>query len=115
VDSIRDAGGVIQKQDDAVATLQSTEDGDVRPAADPAAIERELRGRLYQELDLLAFAFEMEAAEAIERGADEEAARTQQTRLGIRLAQRLVGAVPAPEVDRRLERWRAAYLKKFPL
>jgi hypothetical protein len=115
VDSIRDADGIIERQEDAIATLQSTEVGHVRSAADPSAIEREVRGRLYQELDLLAFAFEMEAAEAIERGADEEAARTQQTRLGIRLAQRLVGAVPAPEVDRRLERWRAAYLKKFPL
>jgi len=79
-----------------------------------AALEERLRGRLYQELDLLAFALEMEAAEALERGREEEAARAQQTRLGIRLAQRLVGAVSAPEVDRRLDRWRSVYLKKFP-
>ncbi len=82
--------------------------------ADAAALEREVRGRLYQELDLLAFALEMEAAEQVSEGRDEDAGRTQQTRLGIRLAQRLVGGVPAPEVDRRLDRWRAQYLAKFP-
>ncbi len=87
------------------------------PAAGPpeaAALEREIRGRLYQELDLLAYAFEMEAAQEVVAGCDEDAARTQQTRLGIRLAQRLVGGVPAPEVDRRLEQWRAQYRAKFP-
>ncbi len=115
MDASREAGGSIERGGDAVATLRSAGAEDPRPAPDPAALEREIRGRLFQELDLLAFAFEMEAAEAIARGADEEAARTQQTRLGIRLAQRLVGAVPAPEVDRRLERWRATYLDKFPL
>lgn len=77
-------------------------------------LEEHLRGRLYQELDLLAYAFEMEAAEAADAGRIDEAARAQQTRLGIRLAQRLVGAVPAPEVDRRLTHWRAAYEAKFP-
>ncbi len=81
---------------------------------DAHAIERELRGRLYQELDLLAYALEMEAAREVEEGRDEDAARTQQTRLGIRLAQRLVGGVPAPEVDRRLDTWRTEYLSKFP-
>lgn len=81
---------------------------------DAGAIEREIRARLYQELDLLAYALEMEAAEEVEEGRDDAAARTQQTRLGIRLAQRLVGGVAAPEVDRRLDRWREQYLAKFP-
>ena len=85
------------------------------PAPDAAALERELRGRLYQELDLLAYAFEMEAAQQVAAGEDDEAGRTQQTRLGIRLAQRLVGGVPAPEVDRRLDQWRAEYRAKFPI
>ena len=76
--------------------------------------EHELRGQLYQELDLLSYALEMEAAEALQQG-DEDLARTHQlTRLGIRLAQRLVGGVSAPEVDRRLDRRRAEYLAKFP-
>ncbi len=82
--------------------------------ADAAALEREIRGRLYQELDLLAYALEMEAAQAVVAGCDDDAARTQQTRLGIRLAQRLVGGVPAPEVDRRLDRGRTQYRAKFP-
>ncbi len=81
---------------------------------DADTLEREIRGRLYQELDLLAYALEMEAAQQVTEGRDEDAARTQQTRLGIRLAQRLVGGVPAPEVDRRLEHWRAEYRAKFP-
>ncbi len=81
---------------------------------DAVALEREIRGRLYQELDLLAYAFEMEAAQEVVAGRDDDAARTQQTRLGIRLAQRLVGGAPAPEVDRRLERWRQQYRAKFP-
>lgn len=82
--------------------------------ADTEQIEREARGRLYQELDVLAFALEMEAAEALEKGDEAAAGRAQQTRLGIRLAQRLVGGIPAPEVDRRLDRWRSTYLAKFP-
>ena len=49
----------------------------------------------------------------VAEGRDDDAGRTQQTRLGIRLAQRLVGGVPAPEVDRRLDAWRAEYLSKF--
>lgn len=82
--------------------------------ADGDAVERRLRGLLYQELDLLAFALEMEASEALERGDADAAARAQQTRLGIRLAQRLVGAVPTPEVELRLRRRRQAYQAKFP-
>jgi hypothetical protein len=77
-------------------------------------VESALRGDLYQELDLLAFALEMECAEAIEAGRETEAARAQQTRLGVRLAQRLVGSVPAPEIMDRLQRWRPRYIEKFP-
>ncbi len=102
----------------AQTTTQTTisESAEGRPSAPPDAdaLERALRGRLYQELDLLAYAFEMEAAQQVTEGCDEDAARTQQTRLGIRLAQRLVGGVPAPEVDRRLDRWREQYRGKFP-
>ncbi len=93
--------------------LDSTEPAAPAPA-DAAALERAVRGRLYQELDLLAFALEMEAAEQVSEGRDDDAARTQQERLGIRLAQRLVGGVPAPEVDRRLDHWREQYQAKFP-
>lgn len=92
---------------DALALLESVR-------IDRAAVERAVRGHLYQELDLLAYALEMEAAQQIDDGHDDDAARTQQTRLGIRLAARLVGGVPAPEVERRLERWREAYRAKFP-
>jgi hypothetical protein len=84
------------------------------PNTEAKSKEHELRGRLYHELDLLAFALEMEASEALGRGDEPAAVRAQQTRLGVRLAQRLVGGVPAPEVDRRLERWRRAYLSRFP-
>lgn len=84
------------------------------PELETAAVEAALRGRLFQELDLLAYAMEMEASEALVRGDEAEAGRAQQTRLGIRLAQRLVGAVPAPEIELRLQRWRERYLAKFP-
>ncbi len=95
-------------------TVPASPDGRPSETPDAAALEREIRGRLYQELDLLAYAFEMEAAQQVAAGEDDDAARTQQTRLGIRLAQRLVGGVPAPEVDRRLDQWRAQYRAKFP-
>lgn len=84
------------------------------PELETEAVEAVLRGRLFQELDLLAYALEMEASEALLRGDEAEAGRAQQTRLGIRLAQRLVGAVPAPEIELRLQRWRERYLAKFP-
>jgi len=108
------------------ATTRTFEPTSVEPAetevvpVEPAValdlhdIEGRMRGRLFQELDLLAYALEMEAAESIERGDDAAADRAQQTRLGIRLAQRLVGAVSSPEVDRRLDRWRTSYRAKFP-
>ncbi len=98
----------------AQATAVPTATADRPAAPNAAALERDIRGRLFQEHDLLAFALEMEAAEQVSEGRDEAAARTQQTRLGIRLAQRLVGGVPAPEVDRRLDHWRTRYRAKFP-
>jgi hypothetical protein len=68
-----------------------------------------LRGCLFTDLDRLAFALEMEAAELLERGAEAEAGRVQEQRLGVRLAQRLVAGVWAGEVDGRLQRWAAEY------
>lgn len=101
---------------DVGASVTATEPPDhaLRPATGRAEIEAALRGRLFEELDLLAFAFEMEADEALAAGDEAAAERAQQTRLGIRLAQRLVGAVSAPEVDRRLARWREEYRARFP-
>lgn len=86
----------------------------VRTRVDTDEIETRVRGHLYQELDVLAFALELEASEALEAGREEEAVRAQRTRLGVRLAQRLVGGVPAPEVDERLDRRREQYMSKFP-
>lgn len=102
---------------DVGATVTDTEPSDVlaHPAGGVAEIEAALRGRLFEELDLLAFAFEMEADEALATGDEAAAARAQQTRLGVRLAQRRVGAVPAPEVDERLARWRECYRARFPI
>ena len=80
----------------------------------PAEIQAKVRGYLFQELDILAYALEMECAEALAAGREGDAERAQQTRLGVRLAQRLVGGVPAPEISDRLNRWRDAYLAKFP-
>jgi hypothetical protein len=79
-----------------------------------AELREELRGQFYGALDLLAFALEMECGSQAAGGDDDAAARTQQTRLGVRLAQRLVSGVPTPEVDRRLQRWRDEYHARFP-
>jgi hypothetical protein len=68
-----------------------------------------LRGSLFTDLDRLAFALEMEAAELLARGSEGQAARVQEQRLGVRLAQRLVAGVWAGEVDGRLRRWQAEY------
>jgi hypothetical protein len=73
-----------------------------RPQEAPEA--RRLRGNIFTDLDHLAFALEMEAAELLELGLEPEAARRQEMRLGVRLAQRLVSGVFADEVNRRLER-----------
>jgi hypothetical protein len=79
-----------------------------------AELRAALRGELFQEIDLLAFALEMECAEDVLAGRDDAAARAQQARLGVRLAQRLVSGIPAPEVEQRLARWRAEYRARFP-
>lgn len=75
-------------------------------AGDPA---EELRGELFTGLDRLAFALEMEAADAVAAGDEETAVRLEDQRLGVRLAQRLVVGVHADEVDPRIERTRGAY------
>ncbi len=72
-----------------------------------------LRGHLYAELDLLSFALEMEAAERLHEGDEQEAIRLQDRRLGVRLAQRLVSGVWADEVGLRLQRWREAYRRRL--
>ncbi|HYH83675.1 MAG TPA: hypothetical protein VEX86_28025 [Longimicrobium sp.] len=69
----------------------------------------DLRGRIFTDLDRLAFALEMEAAALLEQGRVDEAARVQENRLGVRLAQRLAAGVWADEVDGRLRRWGAEY------
>lgn len=80
-----------------------------RPYPDEPADAVALRGRLFTDLDRLAFALEMEVADLVERGLDEEARRHQELRLGVRLAQRLVSGVFADEVDRRIGRYAAEY------
>lgn len=76
--------------------------GEAVETADPA---EGLRGELFMGLDRLAFALEMEAAEAVEAGDEEEALRIEHQRLGVRLAQRFVAGVYADEVDPRI--WNA--------
>jgi hypothetical protein len=68
-----------------------------------------LRGRIFTDLDRLSFALEMEVAELLDGGFAEKAARVQEQRLGVRLAQRLVAGVWADEVNLRLQRWSAEY------
>ena len=74
-----------------------------------ASHEEELRGRLFTDLDRLAFALEMEAAAHLDHGRAGEYLRAQERRLGVRLAQRLVSGVPADEVDRRIWKWGEEY------
>jgi hypothetical protein len=78
-------------------------------AAADAPEDMDLRGRIFTDLDRLAFSLEMEAAEHLERGRADEYLRTQERRLGVRLAQRLVSGVPADEVNGRMERWESGY------
>lgn len=72
-----------------------------------------LRGHLHAELDLLAFALEMEASRRLLEDDEEEAGRLQDRRLGVRLAQRLVSGVWADEVGLRLRRWRPVYRRRL--
>ena len=79
-----------------------------------AALESEdpaesLRGDLFTGLDRLAFALEWEAAEAVRLGDEATAARLEDQRLGVRLAQRYVAGVHADEVDLRIDATRGEY------
>ena len=79
------------------------------PPPDEAPEAALLRGKIFTDLDRLAFAVEMEAAGHLREGREAEAARTHAVRLGVRLAQRLVAGVWADEVDRRVARWSEEY------
>jgi hypothetical protein len=83
------------------------------PDEEPAA--RELRGKLFTDLDRLAFALELEGGELLRAGREREAELRQEMRLGVRLAQRIVAGIwadeaqgrvrdRAPEFDERMER-----------
>lgn len=75
--------------------------------------ETDLRGRVFTDLDRLAFALEMEAAEHLDHGREGDYLRAQERRLGVRLAQRLVSGVPADEVDRRIWKWSEQYDRRL--
>ena len=79
------------------------------PPPNEAPEAAELRGRIFTDLDRLAFALEMEAAQQVEARDEERARRTHELRLGVRLAQRLVAGVYAEEVDGRIARWAGEY------
>lgn len=83
------------------------------PSPDEAPEARALRGRIFTDLDRLAFALEMEAAELLEEGREDAAKTRQEQRLGVRLAQRLVAGVWADEVDLRLQQHAAAYQSRL--
>jgi hypothetical protein len=86
-----------------------------QPSPAEAPQDMDLRGRIFTDLDRLAFALEMEAAEHLDAGRDAEYLRTQERRLGVRLAQRLVSGVPADEVNARMERWESGYAGRLGL
>lgn len=85
------------------------------PPAHEAPEAAALRGALFTDLDRLAFALEMEAAAMVAEGRPDDAARCQERRLGVRLAQRLVAGVWADEVNGRMMRWAADYESRFPV
>jgi hypothetical protein len=87
---------------------------DAAVAQDPSQ-DMDLQGRIFTDLDRLAFALEMEAAEHLQGGRADEYQRTQERRLGVRLAQRLVAGVPADEVNGRMERWQGHYEQRLGL
>ena len=80
-----------------------------QPSPTDAPEDMDLRGRIFTDLDLLAFALEMEAAEHLEQGRTAEYGRAQERRLGVRLAQRLVSGVHADEVNARIARTAEGY------
>jgi hypothetical protein len=79
------------------------------PTPDESPDAARLRGRLFTDLDRLAFALEMEAARLLDDGHEQAAKRVQEQRLGVRLAQRLVAGVWADEVDLRIHAWSREY------
>lgn len=83
------------------------------PPPRESAEAADLRGRIFTDLDRLAFALEMEVAECVERGDLAAADRKQSQRLGVRLAQRLVTGVWADEVNQRLQRWEDDYQRRL--
>jgi hypothetical protein len=84
-----------------------------QPSPTDAPQDMDLRGRIFTDLDLLAFALEIEAAEHLEQGRIAEYGRVQERRLGVRLAQRLVSGVHADEVDGRMERAAGDYDRRL--
>jgi hypothetical protein len=80
-----------------------------QPRPDETPEETALRGRIFTDLDRLAFALEMEAARLLDDGREAESQRMQEQRLGVRLAQRLVSGVWADEVHRPMTRWADEY------
>ena len=86
-----------------------------QPGPSEAPQDMDLRGRIFTDLDRLAFALEMEAAEHLQHGRAGEYLRAQERRLGVRLAQRLVSGVPADEVNGRVERWESGYDRRLGL
>jgi hypothetical protein len=83
------------------------------PPPDESPEAARLRGAIFTDLDRLAFALEMEAAQLLEAGRLREAERRQDLRLGVRLAQRLVAGVWADEVDVRVHGWAREYERRL--
>ena len=79
------------------------------PPPDETPDAAALRGRIFSDLDRLAFALEMEAAGLLGQGHEEAARRAQEQRLGVRLAARLVAGVWADEVNLRIQTWAGEY------
>lgn len=73
------------------------------PPPEEAPEAAQLRGAIFTDLDRLAYALELEAAEMVAAGREQEAETRQHLRLGVRLAQRLVAGVWADEVNGRLQ------------
>ncbi len=79
------------------------------PSPDESPDARELRGKIFNDLDRLAFALEMESAAMLEQGNSRTAKARQDLRLGVRLAQRLVSGIWADEVNPRIQKHAEAY------
>ncbi len=84
------------------------------PPPDEPADAAALRGRIFTDLDLLAFSLELEAARLVQEGRDDEAVHCQERRLGVRLAQRMVSGVWADEVNLRMQAAADEYVARFP-